>query len=233
MKRVLETDNMGEAGIMRAYDNLKTLNLVNDYFLRRALELCPSGRILDVGCGTGKMLRQIQGNYEKYGVDIDGRLIEHARQHDDTSKYNVGDSNNLSYDPGFFDLVMCHSVLHHLTNPRQIIGEMLRVVKPNGAVFVRDLIRPASEEVLQRLFLGYLAGGYDEQNKRLFENSLRSSFTHDEWKGFFPEGIDVSQVFFYNVAERPAKGVRPDTTERKISELEFILKRLIEPTVHS
>jgi hypothetical protein len=85
--------------------------------------------------------------------------------------------------------------------PIKIIDEIVTVAKPEGAILVKDLIRPASEEVLQRLFLGYLAGHYDEQNKRLFENSLRSSFTQDEWKNYFPGEISVSQVFFYDVAE--------------------------------
>jgi ubiquinone/menaquinone biosynthesis C-methylase UbiE len=228
MKRVLETDDMGEAEIMIAYDNLKTLDLVNGYFLNRALELCPAGKILDVGCGTGKMLRSVQGDYEKFGLDISERLIEQARQQDSDSRYKVGDSNSLPYDSGSFDLVMCHSVLHHLSNPSKTIEEIVRVAKPEGAIFLRDLIRPASEEVLQRLFLGYLAGHYDEQNKRLFENSLRSSFTQDEWKKYFPEGISVSQVFFYNVAER---GDKVDWQERKLRELDFVLRRLTEPIV--
>jgi ubiquinone/menaquinone biosynthesis C-methylase UbiE len=229
MKRVLETDDMREEEIMLAYDNLRTLDLVNDYFLNRALELCPTGKILDVGCGTGKMLRSVQGNYEKHGLDISEKLIEQAREQDSNSRYDVANSNNLPYDSGSFDLVMCHSVLHHLENPNKTIEEIVRVTKPEGAIFVRDLLRPASEEVLQRLFLDYLAGHYDEQNKRLFENSLRSSFTHDEWKGYFPEGIDVSNVFFYNMAERFASGDKVDLQERKSREVDFVLSRLTEP----
>lgn len=232
MKRILETDNMGEAEIMQAYDNLKTLDLVNNYFLNRALELCPTGRLLDVGCGTGKMLRSIRGDYEKHGLDISKELIEYARQQDSHSKYQIGNSNNLPYNSGNFDLVMCHSMLHHIEDPRKIIEEIIRVTKSSGAIFVRDLIRPASEEVLQRLFLSYLAGHYDEQNKRLFENSLRSSFTSDEWNGYFPGGISVSNLFFYNVAERFAQGVKVNFQERKLKELEFILRRLTEPITY-
>ncbi len=226
MRRVLETEDMGENEIMLAYDNLKTLDLVNSYFLSRALELCPQGRILDVGCGTGKMLRNAKGNYEKYGIDISESLIKKARQEDPYSMYDVGDSCKLPYDSGSFDLVMCHSVLHHLEDPKKAIDEIARVSKPGGSIFVRDLARPASEEILQNLFLGYLASHYDEQNKRLFENSLRSSFSHCEWKSYFPEGISVSQVFFYNIAE---KGGNVDLRERKLKELEFVLSRWIEP----
>jgi len=229
MKRVLETDDMGEEEIMIAYDNLKTLDLVNDYFLNRALELCPAGKILDVGCGTGRMLRNVQGDYEKYGLDISERLIEQAKQQDSNSRYDVGNSNTLPYDSDSFDLVMCHSVLHHLEDPSKTIDEIVRVAKPEGAIFVRDLIKPASEEVLQRLFLGYLAEHYDEQNKRLFENSLRSSFTQDEWKNYFSEDFSVSQVFFYNVAER---GDKVDFRERKLKEVDFVLSRLTEPITY-
>jgi ubiquinone/menaquinone biosynthesis C-methylase UbiE len=232
MKRVLETDDMGEEEIMIAYDNLKTLDLVNDYFLNRALELCPAGKILDVGCGTGRMLKNVQGDYEKYGLDISERLIDQARQQDSNLGYKVGNSNSLPYDSKSFDLVMCHSVLHHLEDPKKTIEEIVRVAKPKGAIFVRDLIRPASEEVLQRLFLGYLAGHYGEQNKRLFENSLRSSFTNDEWKGYFSEGISISNVLFYNVAERFASGDKVDLQERKLREVDFVLSRLTEPITY-
>lgn len=229
MKRVLETDDMGEEEIMIAYDKLKTLDLVNDYFLNRALKLCPAGKILDVGCGTGRMLKGVQGDYEKHGLDISERLVEQAKQQDSNSKYEVGNSNNLPYHSGSFDLVMCHSVLHHLEDPSKTVDEIVRVAKPEGAIFVRDLIRPAIEEVLQRLFLGYLAGHYDEQNKRLFENSLRSSFTQDEWKSYFLDGISISQVFFYNVAER---GDKVDLQERKLKEVDFVLSRLTEPITY-
>lgn len=75
---------------------------------------------------------------------------------------------------------MCHSLLHHLKDPSRTIDEIIRVAKPDGAVFIRDLCRPATEEVLRSYFLDYLASHYDDTNKMLFGQSLRSSFTHDE-----------------------------------------------------
>ncbi len=229
MKRVLETSDMGEEEIMKAYDELKSLDLVNGYFLKRALELCPQGKILDIGCGTGKMLRVIEGNYERHGIDISSNLIGFAKERDNSSKYKVGDSNNLSYDNNYFDLVMCHSLLHHLGEPTKTISEIERVAKPNGAILVRDLCRPQSEDDLQRFYLGFLASGYDEVNKRLFENSLRSGFDYDEWSSYFCEDITPSKVFFYNVAERPSKSVQLGKTQRRLNEFEFIVGRLTLP----
>jgi ubiquinone/menaquinone biosynthesis C-methylase UbiE len=232
MKRVLETDYMGEAEIMESYDSLRTLDLVNEYFLERASELCSAGKVLDVGCGTGKMLRSMPACYQRYGIDIDQRIIDFARQKGGGVNYEVGDSNNLPYGDNSFDLVMCHSVLHHLKDPRQTVEEILRVVKPDGAVFIRDLCRPATEEVLQRYFIGFLAAHYDEQNKRLFEISLRSSLTFAEWKSLFPEDTRTSKVFFYNIAERAAEGVRLNDIERRLKELEFVQRRSLDSIVY-
>lgn len=231
MKRALETGNMDDEKTMLAYDNLKTLKLVDAYFLKRALELCPAGKVLDVGCGTGRMLRQIKGDYALYGVDISKKLVEYAKKKGGRIRYRVASSDSLPYETGYFDLVMCHSLFHHLKDPSKTINELLRVVKPDGAVFIRDLIRPANEDVLKKLFLGYLAAHYDELNKKLFEESLRGSFSTKEWQKMFPKRMTASQVFFYNVAERCAKAVKLDKHERKVRELEFALKRLIEPIV--
>lgn len=116
------------------------------------------GKILDVGWGFGKLLRAVKGNCEKYGVDISECLIEKARIQDLKSNYIVGDSNNLLYSSRIFDLVMCHLVIYHFEDSRKTISEILRVVKFNGSIFIRDLIRSHSEEVLQKLFLDYLMG---------------------------------------------------------------------------
>jgi ubiquinone/menaquinone biosynthesis C-methylase UbiE len=229
MRRILEVDDMGNDEVLEAYSNLKSLNLVDNYFLQRALDLCSGGRVLDIGCGTGKMLEMINKKYEKYGIDIDQKLIQIAKQRDKSSNYKIADSNDLPFENDYFDLVMCHSLLHHLEDPTKTISEIERVVNSDGAIFIRDLCRPKTEEDLQRFYLGYLASDYNESNKRLFENSLRSSFEYEQWTSFFPKNISTSQIFFYNVAERPARNASLNPTKRKLGELDFVLKRLIFP----
>lgn len=78
MKRVLEKEDMGTEEIMRAYVSLKTLDLVNNYFLEKAMEICPGGKVLDVGCGTGKMLQNMPSRFERHGVDINEKMISQA-----------------------------------------------------------------------------------------------------------------------------------------------------------
>ncbi|MFC1723490.1 class I SAM-dependent methyltransferase [Nanoarchaeota archaeon] len=225
MKRVLEDDST-EDDKWKVYNNLSTLNLVNDYFLKRALELCPKGRVLDVGCGTGRMLNSITGDYDKHGLDIDERVIRYARERDRSTNYQIGDSNDLPYETASFDLVICHSLLHHLPNTGKTIDEMLRVARPEGATFIRDLSRPSNEEVLERFYLGFLAFHYDETNKNLFRKSLKSSFSFEEWKHIFDRKLQTERLFFYNIAERPAKHIQLDIEKRRLEAVEFTLKRL-------
>jgi len=227
MERVLETNDMGEIKNMFSYDDLKSLDLVNKYFLNRALGLCSSGKILDVGCGSGKMLRNVIGDYEKYGVDINIHLIKKAKMKDLNSSYIVGNSNNFPYESETFDLVMCHSVIHHLEDPRKTIDEILRVVKPGGAIFIRDLIRPVNEEILDKLFLDYFAMDYNKQNKILFRDSLKSSFSINEWGDYFSKGFINSNILFYNLAERFSNKVNIDVQKRKLKEMEFVFSRLM------
>ena len=42
------------------------------------------------------------------------------------------DGEYLPFDDGFFDLVFCTNVIDHVTDPRDTIGHVVRVLKPNG-----------------------------------------------------------------------------------------------------
>lgn len=204
MKRVQERPEKWTLEALRAYDGLQSLDVVDRYFLGRALQLCPpGGRVLDIGSGTGKIISLVNGRYEKHAIDLDPLAVEFAKQRDKETRYQVASSEELPYADGFFDLVMCHSLLHHVDDSQKTIKEALRVVKPGGALFFRDLSRPESEEELQKILRDY-AAGYDAGNKKLFEDSLRSSFTLREWKALFPKGFRCSKLSFYLVAEKPA-----------------------------
>lgn len=104
-----------------------------------AKSLLERGRVLDVGCGTGRFLEALDGPYERVGADVSAGMLERARRKGlDVAQAGADD---LPFDDGSFDLVTTFAVLHHLIDPEVVRGalrEMARVVRPGGAVLVWD-----------------------------------------------------------------------------------------------
>lgn len=104
-----------------------------------AESLVPEGRVLDVGCGTGRFLGALPDRYAAVGIDVSAGMLDFAREKGLDVAQAGGD--DLPFDDGSFDLVATFAVLHHLIDPavvRATLREMVRVARPGGAVIVWD-----------------------------------------------------------------------------------------------
>ena len=95
--------------------------------------------ILDVGCGSGTVTRDIARLTKGRVVGIDGSedMIKVAR--DILKDYknvelHVGGAESLPFDDNMFDVVTCNLLLMWADNPQQVVNEMARVVKSGGKV---------------------------------------------------------------------------------------------------
>jgi ubiquinone/menaquinone biosynthesis C-methylase UbiE len=112
------------------------------------LTLPPSARVLEVGCGTGAMLRILarRGDFtgKAIGVDQCDSFIKVASKFarvenvSDRLAFQVGDAHCLDFPPATFDLVIAHTLISHVTAPLAVLGEMARVVRPGGTVVIFD-----------------------------------------------------------------------------------------------
>jgi len=50
----------------------------------------------------------------------------------------VGDAQELSLPDGFFDLVLAHTLVSHVPEPKRIVQQAARVVRPGGTVVIFD-----------------------------------------------------------------------------------------------
>ena len=95
--------------------------------------------ILDVGCGSGMVTRDIARFTKGKVIAIDGSsdMIAVAQKvlkdHSNVS-VQVDDAQHLSFDDNTFDIVTCNLVLMWADNPQQVVNEMARVVKRGGRV---------------------------------------------------------------------------------------------------
>ena len=95
--------------------------------------------ILDVGCGSGMVTRDIANLTKGKVIGIDGSqdMIDVARDVLKTNKnveLRVADAEALPFDDNSFDFVTCNLVLMWAKHPQEVVNEMTRVVKPGGVV---------------------------------------------------------------------------------------------------
>ncbi len=99
--------------------------------LLRELMPVPAGRLLDLGCGTGRLLTA-----GAVGVDASVDLLQLA-----AGNVVAADIKSLPFDAASFDTAYAVLVLEHLEDPASVFGEVGRVVKPGGR-FVMVLNHP-------------------------------------------------------------------------------------------
>lgn len=106
--------------------------------LVRALGVSRGHRVLDIGCGTGRLgehVAQIVGlGGEVVGIDpLPLRVAVAARREPSAFKASVGAAEDLSrFEPDYFDMVSLNGVLHWSADQPKVLSEIKRVLRRNG-----------------------------------------------------------------------------------------------------
>ncbi len=129
-------------------------------------------RILDVGCGNGRhVVFFAEHGYDVYGIDISSKAIEIANTWISMNELNanvkVGNIEKLRFDDEYFDVVILHEVLDHVTfsNAKKSMNEIKRVLTANGYIYItlrstEDSEFGVGEEVEHNTFI--LQNGYEK-----------------------------------------------------------------------
>jgi ubiquinone/menaquinone biosynthesis C-methylase UbiE len=105
-------------------------------------------RVLDVGCGTGYLLRVLAGRWpqatELAGVDAAPSMIEAAEQAagDARLRFTVGVAERLPYPDDYFELVVSTTSFDHWADQRAGLRECARVLAPGGHLVLADVFSP-------------------------------------------------------------------------------------------
>ncbi|HIG27809.1 MAG TPA: class I SAM-dependent methyltransferase [Verrucomicrobiales bacterium] len=113
-------------------------NWDESFYAKYADNLIPateSGKALDVGCGTGQVIRRLkEKSIHAFGVDVSQPNIERAKKISDTC--SLYDGKILPFEEDEFDSAGALNVLEHVEQPEDFIKEMIRVVKPGGKIIL-------------------------------------------------------------------------------------------------
>jgi ubiquinone/menaquinone biosynthesis C-methylase UbiE len=206
LPRVLEPEVMDSAEEARDYDAMDHRQ-VNDRFVSDFLLIWPdAGHVLDVGTGTAQIpielcrrapgVRVVAVDAAPHMLDIGRENVRRAGLADRIAP-QLCDAKRLPFPDESFDAVISNSIVHHIPRPRDVLAEMVRVVRRGGALLVRDLARPEDEPTLQRLVRQY-AGDANDHQRQMFAASLHAALTVEEVRdlvsalGFPPGGVQMT-----------------------------------------
>lgn len=102
-----------------------TRELRNYLFEKAGLER--TDRVLEVGCGTGAVLRELTTPAPLHGLDLEPVSLTQCRIHAPAASLTLGDAHVLPYADKSFDIVYCHFLLLWVSDPLQAVHEMARV----------------------------------------------------------------------------------------------------------
>lgn len=93
--------------------------------------------ILDAGCGTGSILKQLGNPAKNVGVDLAPEAISFCRQRG-LNNVSQADICALPFANASFDAVVCSSVLYHqwVKDPAVAVRELHRVLRPGGLLLL-------------------------------------------------------------------------------------------------
>jgi len=111
-------------------------------------KLFPAGPLLDLGCGTGRMLTPLRrAGFAPVGLDCSPAMLAQARRQGDHPLVLADARQGLPFrEQSFAIIISLHATLIHLAGPgelERLVAEAQRVLRPGGAL-VAELPHPAT-----------------------------------------------------------------------------------------
>ncbi|WP_100898477.1 class I SAM-dependent methyltransferase [Nostoc flagelliforme] len=108
------------------------------------VDLPESANVLDIGCGTGHLLKRLATQFpdmQAIGLDLSANMLRVARQsnrHRPRLIYVEGKAESLPFADGQFDAVFSTISFLHYLEPKQVLSEIARVLSPGGRFYLVD-----------------------------------------------------------------------------------------------
>lgn len=202
--RILEPEVMDNEIEAYEYDQMDFTEVNTDFALLASKLGEKEAKVLDIGTGTAQIpliLTDLRPKWHITAVDLAESMLKLGNQNIEKAgksqqiTLTLVDGKKMPYDNHSFDVVMSNSLVHHIPNPLDLFKEIDRVVKPNGSVLIRDLLRPESENDIEEI-VKQADLDYNPRQKKLFKDSLHAALTLMEIKEIVSEvGWHDAQVY--------------------------------------
>ena len=184
------------------------------------------GRVLDIAAKEGhftQILMKALKSYTKIvGIDTNLTATKSAQNAfgGKNVRFMVMDAENLSFEDTSFDTLTISASLHHLSNIPQVLGEMVRVLKPGGHFVLVEMHRDAqTEAALTSVYLHEWVAEVDRAFGILHNKTLSSQ----EFKNH------VGNLGLHNIAFHYDNDENSDPMEKsRITQLDDLIERTMQ-----
>ena len=151
--------------------------------LLEKLSHIPFQSALDLGCGTGEVLKLIlqkDPHKELCGIDLSEEMLAVAKSKlPEQVKLLLGDSEALPFPDNAFDVVYCNDSFHHYPAPKDVLREINRVLKPGGTFLMGDCWQPFVGRVIMNFYVRHSKEGDVKIYSEAELVSMLSAFFHN------------------------------------------------------
>jgi SAM-dependent methyltransferase len=151
-------------------------------------------RVLEIGVGNGshaQLLATFAGEFT--GIDLTDYGVKSTSERMKCFGLNTANilqmnAEDLQFESDSFDFIWSWGVIHHSANPREILKEIRRVLKPGGSfkamVYYRSFWSYYTFGLLAGLGRGYFFHGHSlhESVQRITDGAIARYYSKDEWK---------------------------------------------------
>lgn len=172
-----------------------SLTPTREQVLQELSGLIDSGReykLLDMGCGTGQLIREIQQAFHNVklscvGVDVSSKMIEVAASNNPCAIFKVS-SIDATIGEGEFDIVVCTHSFPYYPDQAKALRNLSTMLKPGGHLLLAQASVNSPYDALVMFFVKFTTGKANypsittvKQMASKYFSSLTSRVIRDKW----------------------------------------------------
>ena len=104
------------------------------------IDLPDSAEVLDVGCGTGTILKGLAQNHniKGHGIDVEPAMLKIAKEKCADMDIQLCSCDSTPFADGTFDAIVACMAYHHFPDKRAFEKEAFRIIKTGGKLYIAD-----------------------------------------------------------------------------------------------
>ncbi|MEL6438232.1 MAG: methyltransferase domain-containing protein [Cyanobacteria bacterium J06621_8] len=148
------------------------------------VELEENATILDLGCGTGKLMNRLAAKFptiKAIGMDLSAQMLREAREgtrYPERLVFVQGRAENLSFSNEQFNVVFCTMSFLHYPDPEKVFQQVKGVLAPGGHFYLVDAYRGENNYSSLLPWIGELRLYSQQQRQRLAAAAGLSAIAH-------------------------------------------------------